>query len=599
MAIQFPYYIWQNPSALARIYPNRIAKLREFLLVYQEADLMAQHANLVKAERQAKVRQELSAYEQELLALGDDQQALLAKVLEYLEHSGRDFKPWVKYIVVHFSGMRYASAHGSWAEPRELLKILLKRKLITSALMGGNPAESLTDEQALAVLEELGPNGSAPAPSWAWPLIVLYTPLRTIYITPTNAFLLDPGGQNNIQGYSEALQRGDPYILALLEWLKPALTSWRERHYQDFSLVVLRAMCNEVSEHVHHIRLLNRAGGGLNARPGWYFNFEKTGDPQAPLNVSVKKKPSEGKQKHPLPNDYSNELLPDLPAGGGAYLRRPKNETFFKPGASILWLGWVKAQPSEWQMTFPLRGYYFYRADPSDQTWEYGTRTVPITVGSRATVIRSQGVDKEKKKKKKEGEKPQPAPVEKVEWLRWTHEAIVLDVVDLLSGRTVLTFETEPVTGLNRRPLGSLCNPASDQPLWHVFVGYAGDRALDPPHQGFLDFMTNEQFITEAEPAPPGPEAMFAPPETVAVAAHNVQLEYDRLTPRQRKAVALYCQGFSLKQAGRRMGIPPAKVDEILHAAAEQVSLANPQALALYFNGIDFGKWNVLKESSY
>jgi hypothetical protein len=597
MATHFPFYIWQNPSARTTIYPNRILKLREFLLVYKEADLMAQHAGLAKAERRLRVQQELAVYEQELLALGDDHAALLAKVLDYLENSPRGFKPWIKYIVVHFSGMRYASAHSSWAEPRELLSILLKRKLIIPALLGGVSVDDLTDEQAQAALEELGPNGSAPAPAWAWLVIVLYTHLRSTHITPANTFLLDPKYQDKIQGYHEALQHDDPYMLALLDWIKPALTAWRERNYQDFSLVVLRAMCNEVSEHVHHIRLRDRAGGGLNARPGWYFNFEKVDDPQAPPNVNIKKKPGEGKQKPTLPNDFTNELLPDLPVGERSYLRRPKNERYFKPGASILWLGWVKAQPSEWQTTFPLRGYYFYRADPSVQVWEYGTHTVSTTTGLRAVVIRSLAVDKEKKKKKKEGEKPQPIPTENMEWLRWAHEAIVLDVVDLLNGRTVLTFETDPITGLNRRPLSSLCNPILEQPLWHVFVGFAKDRALDLPHQDFLKFMTDQELITTPEPVLPGPEAIFAPAEVMPV--HNFQHEFDQLTPPQRQAVALYCQGLTLNQIKRRMDVSKTKVNELLQEAAGQVGLSRPRALALYFNGIDFGEWSVLKEDSF
>ena len=28
---------------------------------------------------------------------------------------------WLQYMVIHFSGMRYATAHGSWADPKDLL----------------------------------------------------------------------------------------------------------------------------------------------------------------------------------------------------------------------------------------------------------------------------------------------------------------------------------------------------------------------------------------------------------------------------------------------------------------------------------------------
>ena len=32
-----------------------------------------------------------------------------------------EYPLWLQYMVIHFSGMRYASAHGSWADPRDLL----------------------------------------------------------------------------------------------------------------------------------------------------------------------------------------------------------------------------------------------------------------------------------------------------------------------------------------------------------------------------------------------------------------------------------------------------------------------------------------------
>lgn len=615
MATRFPYYIWQNPSARLKIYPNRIAKLREFLLTYKEADLMDQYFELPKQERSDKVTEELQVFEQELSGLGDDHSALIQKVVDYLDHSPRNFKPWIKYIVIHFSGMRYDSAHGSWAEPRDLLKVLFKHNLFDASLLGGATPDTLTGEQVLEILAELRPGGRNEAPAWAWLVTVLYTDLRLGYINANNASILDKGGQNTIPGYQEALMRGEPYSKALLDWLKPTkeislkekrfdtLTSWRDKHFKDYSLVVLRAMCNEISEHVHHLRLLNKASGGLNARPGWYLNFEKADDPQAITNV-LTKKPGEGKQKNLDPNDFSSEVLPGLPSDEKAYLRRPLGEAFFKPGASILWLGWVSSQPNEWQLTFPIRGYTFNRGDQAEKNWKYGTRAIPTMSGERTAIIRTEIPDKEKKKEG--GKKAKNTSDVGVQWLRWTHEAIVMDVVNLRAGRTVLTFETEPVTGLNRRYLGNLCNPAGGQPWWNVFVGYAGERPLDQLHQDFLAFFTDSELILKEEVLPEGaPEFAGAPGETTlpeaagAEATSTIQAQYKKLTPRQRKAVAFYCQGLGRKQIARRMDISVKKVDELLKQAAGQVGLSQPQALILYFSGIDFGRWNVLKESSY
>jgi hypothetical protein len=60
-----------------------------------------------------------------------------------------------------------------------------------------------------------------------------------------------------------------------------------------------------------------------------------------------------------------------------------------------------------------------------------------------------------------------------VEYLRWTHEAIVVGTVKLIGGCYVLTFETGK-TGLNLRWFDYLAyNP-------NVFVGYLPDKNLSP-----------------------------------------------------------------------------------------------------------------------
>jgi len=606
MTGQFPHFLWQNPSALETIYPQRANKLREFLLTYREADLVAQHADLEKEARKALVRQELEPYQAELDAC--DPQQLLERAIDYLDHSPRLFKPWVKYAIVHFSGMRYESAHGSWAEPRTLIQILIKRKLFDPALLGGIEPEALSDEQVQAALEELGPNGKSPAPAWAWLAIVLHTNLRLSYVSAANAFILGEGGQLKIPGYQQAQLAGEPFSRALQEWLKPALTSWRDKQFSDFSLVVLRAVCNEISEHVHHIRLHVRAGGGLNARPNWYLVFERSDNKQAPTSVRLEKPKSETKKKPANPLDFSDEALLPLPEDDVAYLRRPLNEKFFKHGASILWLGWVKSRPSEWQMTFPLREYDFFRDAASAKTWKYSITQVTTDTGTYKTVTRSEQLEKDKKKemskKDKEKERLNPTPGANVQWLRWTHEAVVVDVVDLLDGRTVLTFETEPVTGLNRRSLGGLCRPGGGDPYWHVFVGYAREKPLEAAHQGFLTAMTDSALLTAAAPpeaVPGGLEGMPLLPEVPASEenARRARSQYKELPRSQRQAVALYCQGLSKKLIAKRMGLTQAKVGELLQKAAKRVGLPRPLSLPLYFNGIDFGKWNVLKESSY
>ena len=50
-----------------------------------------------------------------------NQYELLDEVYQRFKKEPKRFPYWLQYMVVHFSGMRYASAHGSWADPKDLL----------------------------------------------------------------------------------------------------------------------------------------------------------------------------------------------------------------------------------------------------------------------------------------------------------------------------------------------------------------------------------------------------------------------------------------------------------------------------------------------
>jgi hypothetical protein len=46
---------------------------------------------------------------------------LLDEVNQRFKKEPKRYPLWLQYMVVHFSGMRYASAHSSWADPKDLL----------------------------------------------------------------------------------------------------------------------------------------------------------------------------------------------------------------------------------------------------------------------------------------------------------------------------------------------------------------------------------------------------------------------------------------------------------------------------------------------
>ena len=47
--------------------------------------------------------------------------ALLEEIVQRFIKEPKRYPLWLQYMVIHFSGIRYATAHGSWADPKDLL----------------------------------------------------------------------------------------------------------------------------------------------------------------------------------------------------------------------------------------------------------------------------------------------------------------------------------------------------------------------------------------------------------------------------------------------------------------------------------------------
>src|SRR5215213_8732192 len=65
------------------------------------------------------VRGKVEEYKASLAQKG--QFDLLEEIVQRFIKEPKRFPLWLQYMVVHFSGMRYKSAHGSWADPKDLL----------------------------------------------------------------------------------------------------------------------------------------------------------------------------------------------------------------------------------------------------------------------------------------------------------------------------------------------------------------------------------------------------------------------------------------------------------------------------------------------
>jgi hypothetical protein len=295
---------------------------------------------------------------------GKDQYQLLTEIRQRFDREPKRFPYWLQYMVVHFSGMRYASAHGSWADAKDLLVELrlgdLRKELLplTDAQVEAKCKEKIaqyegggTNKPRLATTSDkawkdkvarhmLSVKAAGPKtrragltalseeevrydfmtlttdqalakletmkntfPKWAWKLIVKVTPLRVNHVTDENWEKLTPEEETARNSKeSAALNK------LISDWMTKYTVGWRDEHGRTQELIVSRAVCNETAEHAQHTRG-NLPPGGLTPKAGWYVKLEK-------------EKP-------------------------GSYYVKPKSAADYTPGASILWLRFVNSQPND------------------------------------------------------------------------------------------------------------------------------------------------------------------------------------------------------------------------------------------------------------
>lgn len=442
------------------------------------------------------------------------QQDLLEAVVQRFMEQPQRYPLWLQYMVIHFSGMRYQSAHGSWADPKGLLLSLRmravqqemrqldddsvmamaeQRRLSYRAASAGGPVltaaegemleppalarakeqawrdklsyhlraleqpqryqrwralldlrideeeyeiDHLDDQQVLDGLSAL----KADLPKWMWKEIVRVTELRLTEVVDANWEQLTPEDLEE-----RNLRQMGQFREILNTWKAKNLTGWREAHDISSRLIVSRAVCNEVAEHIQHIRGLTPPGG-LTAKPEWYRRKEK-----------------DALSANPPPADRPIFLKPRAPAD-------------FREGASILWIQWVQKKPNIWQIARPLtlqNGEQLLN-ELSDDTY---------TIRNAGSHYERRGVHREK------DEHGNPVERTSLNYLRWLHEATVVTVADTAQGTAVFTFETalptddkrQATIGVFKRMAADLRHQASAAWLNGTFVGYMPPG--DPPYE--------------------------------------------------------------------------------------------------------------------
>jgi hypothetical protein len=441
--------------------------------------------------------------------LEKDHQQLLEEIVRKFTHQPERFPLWLQYMVIHFSGMRYQSAHGSWADPKDLLLSLRIKSIENEIKRGGEDAinalceekyrsyasapdpdrnlaeggpqrpklastmdkrwrqkvdhhlrgldpsrpygkrkalmdlrideesfeiEQLSEKQALDELEALKDE----LPEWMWKEIVRLTGLRLKNVKDVNWEQLSPEEADDL--YSREMWA---YREILNKWKRDHLTGWREEHDRTQKLVVTRAVCNEVAEHIQHLRG-HTPPGGLTAKPEWYLRKEKD-----PILSRQADKP---------------------------YLVKALQQGDFKAGASILWLRWVNREPNAWRITHPL-------------TLKNGEGLLPREVDSNGWSSGAGGNGKAFTRMGKVtyvDEKGKPYQKKEAQWLRWIHEATVVEAAETADGPTVLTFETalpyedrrQSTIGVFKHLASNLKYQVTHQVMNGSFVGYIPEGTL-------------------------------------------------------------------------------------------------------------------------
>ena len=440
--IEGPKLEWYK---LTKADPNYKTTEEEFLVNYDPK---------VPVRLQDIVRLKVEQYTKTLE--GKDQYQLLAEIRQRFEKEPKRFPTWLQYMVIHFSGMRYKSAHGSWADPKDLLvrlrvdEVKKAQAALTDADVTAKCAEkiaqyegtgankpalakatekvwkdkvalhmqgvkangpktkraglaalveeearydfmTMTTDQALAKLEAM----KSQLPAWAWKWIVMLTSLRVNHVTAP--------GWETFTPEEDKIRFADMTLFPIFsKWASDNTGMWRPEHGRTQEIIVTRAVCNETAEHSQHIRG-HLPPGGLTDNAARY------------VKAAAEKVP-------------------------GAYFIKPTDAKPYTQGASIFWLRYVNSEPSVWQVPKPTQDangvglvpaeYMGKRPAPKGGKKNAPPPTAPWEYKAGGFTRSRTTIDAEKKK------------ATQSQWLRWIHEATVIEVVDTADGTYVYTFET-------------------------------------------------------------------------------------------------------------------------------------------------------------
>lgn len=272
---------------------------------------------------------------------------------------------------------------------------------------------TLDDTQAVAILKAMRADNAFP--EWVWRELVRVTALK-LEVEEGEDWEKVTAEEEQQKKQKDPITKRWREIMA--EWKKD-VTGWRAKHGEDLSLVVVRAVCNEIAEMSLHARGV-KPTGGISQKANWYRQHAKGGE-----------------------------------------FSRPKSNADLKPGASLFFLEWSDNPPKD--------KVNVVRNDTPDLLSDKGEAISDGFRGQEDWVYEFHD-DNKSVTRKKFIMRPVGSSIDlyKTQYLNWYHEAQVVEVDE--PRKRVITFETGPI-GLRPRKLASVLN------AWSVYIGYAPSGA--------------------------------------------------------------------------------------------------------------------------
>lgn len=390
-----------------------------------------------------------TAYD-EIVRLEQERDAALAasKVDEANEHANA-----IEALEKQIGGKRLAGIRKTLAAAeRKRREALLEYQLMRA----GEQINELTEPQALGLLEAM----KSSFDEWVWKTIVRRTQLR-----------LKHGGADwdDIAKIEQGLDPEDPRVKrwknVFRVWHNAHSGRWKERHAEDYQIVATSVVCNQLAEHVQHLRGVIPKGG-ISGKVAWYRKEE------------------------------ADAITAGKARDTSAYFVRAKDATDaqFLPGAIVFWAHFVGGKkPDKSNLARPLTNLDF-RTDGGkvirdglvEGKWTYHIGPDPDTPSAQM-ITRTAGSGTE----------------QKTEWYRWAHEATVF----MIEGDSVLLFETSIGSRLTKRSKDRLRNPEEKkeekQDATNVFLGWVPEGKAHPQLDEHLrNILGTRGAIPDAAPVP-------------------------------------------------------------------------------------------------